>query len=84
MKPVIFAANVADSDLASGNDMSQKVFEYAAQQGAKAVLVSAQVSGFWWLLPLASLVAVCVVVLYGGLLANADLAQPVTCLQRHA
>jgi ribosome-binding ATPase YchF (GTP1/OBG family) len=46
MKPVIFAANVADSDLASGNEMSQKVFEYAAQQGTKAVLVSAQVRLF--------------------------------------
>jgi ribosome-binding ATPase YchF (GTP1/OBG family) len=42
-KAVIYAANVADADLAQGNAMSQKVFEYAAQQGAKAVLVSAQV-----------------------------------------
>lgn len=40
---MIYAANVADADLAKGNDMSKKVFEYAAQQGAKAVLVSAQV-----------------------------------------
>ncbi len=43
MKPVIYAANVADSDLATGNDMSKKVFEFAASEGAKAVLVSAQV-----------------------------------------
>eukprot|EP01033_Poteriospumella_lacustris_P025229 gene25229-gene22709 len=27
MKPVIYAANVADSDLARGNDMSKSVFE---------------------------------------------------------
>lgn len=43
MKPVIYAANVADVDLAKGNDMSHKVFEFAKAEGAKAVLVSAQV-----------------------------------------
>jgi ribosome-binding ATPase len=43
MKPVIYAANVADSDLATGNDLSRKVFDFAASQGTKAVLVSAQV-----------------------------------------
>jgi ribosome-binding ATPase len=36
MKPVIYATNVADSDLASGNDMSKKVFEFAAAEGSKA------------------------------------------------
>lgn len=43
MKPVIYAANVADSDLAEGNDMSKKVFEHAQSEGTRAVLVSAQV-----------------------------------------
>ncbi len=43
MKPVIYAANVADSDLARGNDMSKSVFEFAKTEGNKAVLVSAQV-----------------------------------------
>lgn len=43
LKPVIYAANVADADLATGNAMSEKVFAYAQQQGTKAVLVSAQV-----------------------------------------
>lgn len=43
MKPVIYAANVADCDLATGNAMSQKVFDFAAREGNKAVLVSAQV-----------------------------------------
>lgn len=43
MKPVIYAANVADSDLAGGNELSKKVFEWAASEGSKAVLVSAQV-----------------------------------------
>jgi hypothetical protein len=43
MKPVIYAANVADVDLANGNGMSKKVSEYASSQGSKSVLVSAQV-----------------------------------------
>jgi GTP-binding protein YchF len=43
LKPVIYAANVADSDLAKGNDMSKVVFDHAATEGNKAVLVSAQV-----------------------------------------
>eukprot|EP01039_Chlorochromonas_danica_P000201 gene201-214_t len=43
LKPVIYAANVADSDLAEGNDLSRKVFDFAAQEGNKAVVVSAQV-----------------------------------------
>ena len=43
LKPVIYAANVADSDLSSGNEMSKKVFDYAVAEGNKAVLVSAQV-----------------------------------------
>lgn len=43
LKPVIYAANVADSDLATGNDMSKKVMEAAKKEGAKVVLVSAQV-----------------------------------------
>lgn len=43
MKPVIYAANVADSDLATGNDMSRAVFALAEKEGSKAVLVSAQV-----------------------------------------
>lgn len=43
MKPTIYAANVADTDLATGNEMSKKVFDFAASEGNKAVLVSAQV-----------------------------------------
>jgi ribosome-binding ATPase len=42
-KPVIYAANVMDSDLAEGNEMSAKVFAHAATEGNPAVLVSAQV-----------------------------------------
>jgi GTP-binding protein YchF len=43
MKPVIYAANVADCDLANGNDMSRAVFEHAAKENSSAVRVSAQV-----------------------------------------
>jgi GTP-binding protein YchF len=43
LKPVIYAANVADVDLATGNAMSKMVFEYAQNEGNSAVLVSAQV-----------------------------------------
>jgi len=43
MKPVIYAANVSDCDLAAGNKFSNKVFSLADKQGNTAVLVSAQV-----------------------------------------
>ncbi len=43
LKPVIYAANVADADLAAGNEMSKKVFAHAKTEGSRAVLVSAQV-----------------------------------------
>ena len=43
MKPVIYAANVADTDLATGNSMSKSVFDFAQSEGSKVVLVSAQV-----------------------------------------
>lgn len=43
MKPVIYAANVMDSDLATGNEMSRMVQELAKSEGSQFVLVSAQV-----------------------------------------
>lgn len=42
-KKMIYAANVADSDLATGNDLSEKLKEQAKKEGATMVLVSAQV-----------------------------------------
>jgi GTP-binding protein YchF len=42
-KPVIYAANVADGDLAEGNEMVDRVKELAAKEGASVVVVSAQV-----------------------------------------
>jgi len=43
MKPIIYAANVADSDLATGNEWVRKIEALAKSQGAKAITVSAQV-----------------------------------------
>jgi hypothetical protein len=42
-KKMIYAANVADSDLAEGNDMSERLRALAEKEGANIVLVSAQV-----------------------------------------
>lgn len=42
-KPILYAANVAEHDLGTGNTYSEEVFAYAAKQGAEFVCVSAQV-----------------------------------------
>jgi len=42
-KPVLYVCNVAEEDAASGNDLSAKVFEKAAAEGAEAVVVSAAI-----------------------------------------
>ncbi len=42
-KKMIYAANVADSDLSTGNELSKKLEEQAKKEGATMVLVSAQV-----------------------------------------
>jgi len=42
-KKMIYAANVADGDLATGNAMTEKLQELADSEGAKMVIVSAQV-----------------------------------------
>jgi ribosome-binding ATPase len=42
-KPVIYAANVSDEDLASGNEFVEKVRQYVAAENAQVVIVSAQV-----------------------------------------
>jgi ribosome-binding ATPase len=44
LKPVIYAANVADSDLATGNELSRKLTEFAKSEGNVVVIVSAQVT----------------------------------------
>jgi ribosome-binding ATPase len=42
-KPIIYAANVSEDDLATGNEYVEKVREIAAQENAQVVVVSAQV-----------------------------------------
>lgn len=42
-KPVLYVCNVAEEDAATGNDLSAKVCEKAAAEGAQAVVVSAAI-----------------------------------------
>lgn len=42
-KPVIYAANVSDEDLATGNDWVNQVKQQAETENAKVVIISAQV-----------------------------------------
>ncbi|MEG4859500.1 redox-regulated ATPase YchF [Microcoleus sp. K1-B6] len=42
-KPIIYAANVSDDDLGTGNNYVEQVREVAAKENAKVVIVSAQV-----------------------------------------
>lgn len=42
-KPIIYAANVSEDDLATGNDWVNQVRQVAAQEDAQVVVVSAQV-----------------------------------------
>jgi ribosome-binding ATPase len=42
-KPVIYAANVTDEDLANGNEWVEQVKQFVASENAKVVVVSAQV-----------------------------------------
>lgn len=42
-KPVIYATNVSEDDLAEGNDWVEAVRQYAVSENAKVVVVSAQV-----------------------------------------
>lgn len=43
MKPVIYAANVSEADLAKGNDFVEKIRVHAAKEGSQVVVISAQV-----------------------------------------
>jgi ribosome-binding ATPase len=42
-KPIIYAANVSEDDLASGNEWVERVRKLASEENAKVVVVSAQV-----------------------------------------
>lgn len=43
MKPVIYATNVSEADLATGNDFVEKIKAFAAKEGSQVVVISAQV-----------------------------------------
>lgn len=43
LKPMMYAANVAEEDLASGNEYVEKVREYASTFGSEVIIVSAKV-----------------------------------------
>jgi hypothetical protein len=43
LKPIIYAANVNESDLATGNAYTEQVKKIAAAEGAQVVIISAQV-----------------------------------------
>jgi hypothetical protein len=51
-KPVLYVCNVAEEDAATGNDLSAKVFEKAAAEGAEAVVVSAAIEAELVAMPL--------------------------------
>jgi len=42
-KPIIYAANVSENDLTTSNDYVKKVQEYAKNQNAQVVIISAQI-----------------------------------------
>jgi GTP-binding protein YchF len=42
-KPVLYVCNVQEAQAASGNDLSERVFDKAAAEGAKAVVISAAI-----------------------------------------
>ena len=42
-KPVLYVCNVDEADAANGNALSQRVFDRAAAEGAKAVVISAAI-----------------------------------------
>ena len=43
IKPVIYAANVSETDLATGNAYVERVREYASKHGADVVVISARI-----------------------------------------
>ena len=53
IKPMIFAANVSEDDLAIGNHFVEKVIQYAAEMGSEVVIVSAKVEASFFLVILA-------------------------------
>ncbi len=50
-KPVLYAANVSESDVVSGNAFTKQVEELAREEGAKVVIVSAKIESEIALMP---------------------------------
>ena len=42
-KPVLYVANVDEDSAATGNEYSQRVLDFAAEEGSQAVVISAQI-----------------------------------------
>lgn len=43
MKPMLYVANVGETDIATGNSYVEEVKQYASQEGAKVVMISAKI-----------------------------------------
>lgn len=43
LKPILYCANVAETDIKTGNALVEKVKEYAAKEGAQAIMISGKV-----------------------------------------
>ena len=43
LKPIIYALNVSEDDIVNGNEYTNKVFEYAKNEGSEVVIISAKI-----------------------------------------
>ena len=43
LKPIIYALNVSENDIVNGNEYTNKVFEYAKNEGSEVVIISAKI-----------------------------------------
>ena len=43
LKPIIYALNVSEDDIVNGNEYTNRVFEYAKNEGSEVVIISAKI-----------------------------------------
>lgn len=43
LKPIIYALNVSEEDIVNGNEYTNRVFEYAKNEGSEVVIISAKI-----------------------------------------
>lgn len=43
LKPIIYALNVSENDIVNGNEYTNRVFEYAKNEGSEVVIISAKI-----------------------------------------